>query len=245
MQTVVDGILTNYEITGPKTSKKVLVLHGWGQDLKHWRQVSQLLMSKNQVICLDLPGFGLTLNSQTAFGVQNYANFVEKFCTKLKIEKPFLIGHSMGGKIAIELASRGFPVQKLILISPSGTNKASKYIRVKLFLIKIFKILLFWLPLGLKKYLVGLVGSTDYKNAGGLEETFKKFVADNVFDKARKIKVSTLIIWGENDRELSVTNAKKLKQNIKGSVLRILWGMGHSPNIQKPEELANLIKEYI
>lgn len=245
MQTVIESILTNYEIFGSKNRKSVLILHGWGQSIENWKTVAQKISEKYRVILLDFPGFGSSSQSEHAFDLQNYSEFVNNFIEANKLKDLILIGHSFGGKISIKLTSETPVIKQLFLISPSGIENKSFIVILKTLIFKILKNSLFWLPQNVKEKYVLIFGSRDYKNAGNMRETFKKVIGEKIDLSAKKINIPTIIIWGENDKELGLKNALKLKSLIKNSTLRVLWGIGHSPNIESPEKLANLLSEYL
>lgn len=245
MQIAVDGILTNYEVFGAQKPKAIVILHGWGQNSENWKDVGVRLSENYKVILLDLPGFGSSSRPETNFSMQDYTDFTKHFIEKLNLDNIILIGHSFGGKIAIILASQFNKIFKLILVSPSGTETDSIWLKIKIFRAKIFKILFSWTPSYFKQKIFNLLASSDYKNAGNLRGTFKKVVSVKVLDYASQIKIPTIIAWGENDNKLPISDAVKLKHLIKGSILRVLWGAGHSPNIESSEKLANLFLEYL
>ena len=245
MQTVIDNILVNYEVQGKENISAILILHGWRQNLSHWQQVAKALSQKNKVISLDLPGFGSSSIPPTVFSTNDYATFVKKFIEKLDLSKIVLLGHSFGGKIAIKMASRSQDISKLIIISPSGIDSKPILIKLKIIIFKPIKPLLSWLPKNLRTNLSRIFSSADYYHASALRETFKKIVDERVENDAIKINIPTLIIWGENDKEINIRNSKVLKDLISNSVLRIIWKVGHSPNIETPEKLSDLLLEYI
>lgn len=245
MQTVIDNILTNYEILGSKNQKTILILHGWGQSLENWRYVANKLSEKYKVVLLDLPGFGSSSQPEKSFNTQDYSDFIIKFVKKVNIDRFILVGHSFGGKISIKLASQNNNIEKLFLISPSGFEDISFLGTLKIYIAKIINLLFFWLPQNVKEKIVYTFASQDYINAGKMLETFKKVVHEKAAFDATKIAVPTIIVWGEYDKEVKLNTSRILKGLIHNSILRILWGVGHSPNIEVPEKLVNLLLEYL
>lgn len=245
MQTVIDGVLTNYEVLGSKNQKTVLILHGWGQSIENWKTIAQKIANRYRVYLLDLPGFGSSSQSDHTFGLEEYTKYVNDFIKNENLKELALIGHSFGGKVSVNLASESPAIKQLFLISPSGIENKSFIVILKTLIFKMLKYSLFWMPQDIKEKYVLIFGSRDYKSAGNMRETFKKVIGEKVDQSARKINIPTIIIWGENDKELGLKNALKLKGLIKNSTLRVLWGLGHSPNIESPEKLANLLLEYL
>lgn len=132
MQVVVDSLLTNYSQTGSK-KKQVLLLHGWGDTAKTFKGIERELTRKYQVTALDLPGFGATQIPPDVWGLKDYADFVQAFCTKLKLQPNVVVAHSNGAAVAIKAVSKGkLSPDQLVLIGAAGIRnkeKARKFYR--------------------------------------------------------------------------------------------------------------------
>jgi len=166
MQAVINDILTEYNILGLKNNEDIIIIHGWGQSSRDWEYVAQTLSDKYRVVVLDLPGFGGSSLPPKPYNTEMYAKFIKNFIEKLGLRKVILIGHSLGGKISICLSAGSTNIKKLFLIAPSGIENKSVITIVKIILVKILKVFLFWLPLKIRQKYVYLLGSRDYLNAG-------------------------------------------------------------------------------
>ena len=102
MQVVVNSLLTQYERMG--AGKLVLILHGWGDSSKGWLEPAKQLAKHFEVVTVDLPGFGGTQMPEKAWGLSDYAAFIEHFLKKTRLQPYAVVGHSNGGATAI----RGF-----------------------------------------------------------------------------------------------------------------------------------------
>ena len=98
----IDGINLNYKIYGE--GDLVVLLHGWGQNIKMMEPLVKALKNK-KVLIMDLPGFGETPEPSFVWSIEDYADFVKKQVANFGYEKCSLIGHSFGGKIALMYAS--------------------------------------------------------------------------------------------------------------------------------------------
>ncbi len=246
MQTVIDNILINYEVFGLKNTNPILILHGWKRNLKDWKSIATDLSKKNKVVLVDLPGFGASsLPKKKIFDTYDYAGLIGNFIDKLNLKNTILIGHSFGGKISIVITSQNNLIKKSILVDPSGITNKTLITSLKIGLFKILKPLIKILPKPIRNNLINLFTSEDYKNAGDLKESFKKIVVQDVSSDAKKITVPTMIIWGENDKEVPISSAKKLKSLIKNSSIRIVWKAGHHPHLEKPEKFLEIVEEFI
>lgn len=246
MQVAIDGVLVNYSTIGHQ-NETLLILHGWKGDITQWTKVAEELKERFKCILIDLPGHGASTKSSTDFDTYDYAEFVIKFLSKLNIKDPLtLLGHSMGGRIAIVLtANNMLPVKQLILVDSAGIEKRSFSTKLKIVLFKLGKIIL--APIIGKDKLEKLKGTvlkgTNYSTAGNMRETLKRIVNDDLTHLLPKIKVPTLIIWGDRDEILDPKYAKLFKNHIQNSKVRIVWGAEHRPHLSKPDDFINILKE--
>ena len=78
-----------------------------------------------------------------------------------------------------------------------------------------------------------------------MKETFKKAIGEDLTPLLGTIKIPTLIIWGENDKTLPVTDGYLMNKKIENSRLEIMKGVDHTPQIEAPDLLAQKIIEFI
>ncbi len=237
----------------------ILILHGWGSCAKRWQKVKEILTKQGlKVIVPDLPGFGDNPSPSQPWSIDDYVEWVKNFSSGF--DKPlFLLGHSFGGRIAIKFSAK-YPekISGLILCgAPAIKDKLNiKHITVralakfsskfsflpfyqffrKNFLFSFFRKIFY-------KY---ILGKTDYLKAQGImKETFKKIIAEDSLPYLSQIKTKTLIIWGEKDNYVSVKLAPIIKAQISNSDLKILPKIGHSPHIECPEKLCEIILDFL
>ncbi|MGF1480841.1 MAG: alpha/beta fold hydrolase [Cyanophyceae cyanobacterium] len=114
MSTKIDASPTIEWGSGDKT---LVFLHYFGGAAQSWQWVAQHL-TNYRCVALNLPGFGGTPAPEQP-SLQGYAHAVSQELTRLGIENYTLIGHSMGGKIALQVATGDSPPQQVVLIAPS------------------------------------------------------------------------------------------------------------------------------
>ena len=243
MQVVVQSLLTNYSRQG--TGSTVLLLHGWGDNLKGLDPLIKNLIKTNDVVAVDLPGFGGTQAPQETWGLDEYAAFVQAFTIKIDVHPSVIIGHSNGGAIAIRAVSKGLATEKLILLASSGIRGEYKgKVKALRLVTKFGKVITSPLPrkvkMKLRSQVYQSVGS-DMLVAEHLQETFKRVVTDDVRDDALKITQPTLLLYGENDTATPVRIGQLLSDQIKGSKLVIIPNTGH----MLPTEATDIITEKI
>lgn len=201
------------------TGKDVVLLHGWGQNIQMMDPLGKLL--KNcRITILDLPGFGSSMEPSFAYNISDYASLLHEFLKELKIDNPILIGHSFGGRIAIYYASM-YQVSKLVLFGSPFIKRENDSLKLKVF--KSLKKIKFLNNLA--EVMKNHLGSEDYKNASGvMRQILVNTVNTDLSSNASKITCPTLLIWGNNDEAVPVSEAKKLESLIDDSALIVLNG---------------------
>lgn len=247
----IENLKIHYKVSG--NGQPIILLHGWGGSMNYFARLQTYLAKKFTVYALDLPGFGLSTSPTTVWGGADFSHLVEQFINELKIVKPILIGHSFGGKIVINLVARDIvTVKKIILISSSGVN-LPKTLRVKI-KIYFFKLLKFLTQLpGIKNIFSFRIelykkrfGSSDYQNASGvMRKIMVKTVNEDIRAELSKIKVPTLLIWGDRDPETRLQAGQIMHQNIVHSELQIIAGSGHYPFLDNWEQVVLAVDKFL
>ena len=108
----------NYECIG--VGDPIILLPGWGTNLHTFDTLIQQLKTKYCVYAIDLIGFGMSDEPEEPWGVSEYTRFLECFMKDYQINRPIILGHSFGGRIAIKYAARNQNIDKLILVDSAG-----------------------------------------------------------------------------------------------------------------------------
>ncbi|MFA5993918.1 MAG: alpha/beta hydrolase [Parcubacteria group bacterium] len=208
----------------------LVFLHGWGSCTMHFRKT---LEKCENFIAVDLPGFGNSEISKTAWSLDDYASFIKEFLKKLNIENPIIAGHSFGGSIGIKYCSNKNKCKKLLLIGSAGIRRKKNAKKYGFFIVaKIFGILLSLPPLCnlkniAKEHFYRVIDSADYINAGALTETYRKVIREDLTNDLKKINVPTILIWGENDNDTPLRDGKLMQKLISNSRLFIVPNAKH------------------
>ena len=121
LRKTVNGIGINYEQKG--SGELVVLLHGWGSNIKLFANLIDLLSAKYTVVAMDMPGFGESEEPKTPWCVDDYVQFVIDFLKDYDTKEVTLLGHSFGGRVIIKMHSREslpFKVKKVILVDSAG-----------------------------------------------------------------------------------------------------------------------------
>lgn len=253
------GLKINYKESGGESpllnsENPLIILHGWGGFSGSWERVQKILTSKGiRVIVPDLPGFGKSQTPKSAWGVKEYGEFLLKFADWLKLNEFFLLGHSFGGRIAIKFAvSHPEKIKKLILCDSAGIKEQygpkEKFIY---YLAKIGNAIFTPEPLlrlkdAARSFFFLFIRHKDYAKAKGMmREVIKNVLDEDLTLDLSQIKNETLIIWGEKDQLVPVKQAPVFKEKIANSRLKIIPRSGHSPHLEFPGELSEIIWQFL
>lgn len=247
----IDGVKVYYEINGD--GYPILLFHGWGGNSKSLYPIGSVLEKNYKVIYIDFPGFGKSDTPTKSFDGEDYKNIILKLIDNLKIKSYVILGHSFGGRIGIRVAKeRKDEVKGLILIDSAGirdkktikqrftekTFKLLKNLTIKLFKGKSQEKILN----NLRKFF----GSKDYKSVNGvMRDTLVKIVNEDLSSIMSEIETKTLIIWGENDKELPLRHGYIMKEKIKNSKLVIIKNAGHFPYLDNLTKVVSEIKNFL
>lgn len=244
-------VANNQEIYYQKlgSGKDLIMLHGWKQDLSTFYPVAQGLKKHFTLWLIDLPGFGRSENPKKDFTVSDYAKTIAEFIKSNKIHRPNLLAHSLGGNIAIKLASEnGELIDKLVLEDSSGIRPKKTFYRyIFLVLAKIFKYLtpnFFNIKQKLRKWLYWKLES-DYLNAGNLKNTLSNILNEDLTGLLNRIKNKTLIIWGESDKQVKLKYGKLIYNLIPYSRIEILENTGHFPHTENPKMFLYFLIDFL
>ena len=125
-QIEIDGIPVNYVDVGSGEEEPVVLVHGLGGQWQNWLENIPRLALDRRVVAMDLPGFGLTPEPEDEeISITGYGRCVNALCDELGLGKVELVGNSMGGYVAAEVAIQ-FPerVSRLVLVSAAGISSA-------------------------------------------------------------------------------------------------------------------------
>lgn len=250
----INGLKVNYKIAGE--GQPILILHGWGGSSTSWMKVQEILSSQGfKVIVSDFPGFGKSNTPPIPWGIKEYTDFVSEFIKKTldNPNKPFfLLGHSFGGRVAIKFAA-SYPekIKSLILCDSAGIKQ--RWGLKEKFIFRLSKIgNVIFTPKILRRFkdkarnlFYVFLRHRDYAKANGtMKETIKKVLDEDLLPELSQIKTKTLIIWGRGDKLVPVKFAHIFKEKIANSELIILPKIGHSPHLEIPQKLAEIISKF-
>ena len=253
----VDGLRIRYARRGAVEGIAVLFIHGFGGDLDNWLFNIDAIGEKHPVIALDLPGHGQSAAKLPGTSIEALADFVARFMEVIGVPQAHLVGHSVGGAIAAQLAlSQPQRVASLSLIDSAGFGLeintgytggfASAASRRDL---KPVMELLFKDPGQVSRQMVDDV--LKYKRLDGISELLAA-LNQGLFPGGQQAAQpglllassgkSVLLIWGKDDQIVPVAHAAKAPA---GTKVEILEGVGHMAQMERSSDVNRLIVRHI
>ena len=240
MKKNIRNIEINYETYGE--GEDVVLLHGWGQNIDMMKPLGNNLCKNNRITVIDLPGFGKSSEPLEELNIYDYADIVKELLDELKIDNPILIGHSFGGRISIIYASK-YKTNKVVLLGAPCIRKVQKQSMKVQILKKLKKV-----P-GLshfEEFAKEHIGSRDYKAASPMmRKILVNTVNEDLTGCALKINCPTLLIWGTNDTEAPIEEAKELEKLLKDGGLVVYEGGSHYTYLEFLEPVSKVIKSFL
>lgn len=218
----------------------ILLLHGWGQNIDMMKPLGDNFSDKYRITILDLPGFGNSSEPPTSWNMTNYSDMLEEFVARVGINKPIVIGHSFGGRLAIRFSANN-PIEKLVLFGAPCIRLQEK-LPLSVRILKTIKKLPLMNEFG--EYMKQYIGSRDYKAASPImRQTLVDVVNEDLSSYAKKIEEPALLIWGQNDTEAPVSDARELERIMIDGALIVLPGT-HYAYLENLGRVVEIIKNF-
>ena len=258
------GVRIHYKETGAKEAPAILLLHGFGASLQTWDTWADSLSSNYRVIRPDLPGFGLT----GARADQNYSEAADlaaliQLLDRLNVKKVAVVGHSMGGKMAWNLAAAETDrVTALVLMAPDGFPDSQDIGSKPYEVPAVMGAIQYFLP----KYFVRKSIEPAFSNSNALSDTLvdrydymlrAPGVRRAILDRANQtiytdpvsrlaaIKAPTLLLWGEDDQMIPSENAQRYRAHLQNASVVMLPKLGHVLQEEQPERGLSVVIQFL
>jgi len=207
-------------------------LHGWGHDLNAFKRMALLFKNGTVHTLFDQPGFGKTPALPEGATTREYADILAAQLAGTK--DAIFIGHSYGGRVAVQLAAH-YPemVKAIILIGGAGLKrKRSIVFKVRAAALRalgrVARLFDFFFKTQYRAAYIARFGSADYRNAGPLRGTLVSAVNEDLSQIARQISCPTLLIYGSEDTETPPEIGRKYENLIPIARYTELAGYGHT-----------------
>lgn len=252
----VDGVEIAYWEAGG--GSPVLFLHGLGGRKDNWTENFEAFARSHRTVALDLPGFGNSSKGEAPYGIAFFARTVRAFLGAIGLERPSLVGNSMGGHISLRFAL-DYPgdLDRLVLVDAAGANVGMDPTALPMnpqtlldseipfeptedVLRMMMGFIVYENPPVAERLLAQAL--TDWK-APDARERRQAFLRSAVslyesplLDRLGEVRAPTLVVWGEKDRLVRRPNAFAFRDGIPGARLVMYERCGHVPMLERPAD---------
>jgi pimeloyl-ACP methyl ester carboxylesterase len=262
-----DGQLVHYRDQGPSSDPLPLVLiHGTSASLHTWEGWVAGLSATRRVISFDLPGFGLTgPNADHDYTDARYVAFVRQFLSRLGVGRAILVGNSLGGEIAWQVAlADPSRVAGLVLVDAAGFDFVPESLPLgfRIARIPVLREPMRWvLPRrAIEDSVLNVYGDPSRVTAALVDRYYELTLregnrvalmrrmdqlAPGPTERLGEIKVPTLILWGERDRLIPVQWGHAFEKGIPGSKLVVFPKLGHVPQEEDPAATLAALRDWL
>ena len=252
----------------------LILVHGVASSSRTWRRVIPRLAERFTVVAPDLLGHGASAKLRGDYSLGAHASGIRDLMVALGIDRATLVGHSLGGGVAMQFAYQ-FPerIERLVLVGSGGLGEEVSLLLRVLTLPGAEYIL----PLGCRPEFsraiargTGWLGRIGVRPSALAEEIWNGYVSLGTKDSRNAFlhtlrsvvdvtgqrvsatdrlylarEVPTLIVWGDRDPLIPVAHGRRAHRAIKGSVLKVYRDVGHFPHFDEPERFVDDLLAFI
>ncbi len=252
----------------------VVLIHGMVNSSRHWREVAQRLASSHTVIAPDLIGHGDSATPRGDYSLGAHAASIRDLLAVLRIERASIVGHSLGGGVAMQFFYQ-FPqrTERLVLISSGGLGRevspllrsaALPGVSAALRLAAHPRLLSTLRDAGARldasgsRYgvqLQAIARALTPLQRPGARTAFLHTLRSVIDVEGQRVNANdrlyllqempTLIVWGARDRTIPPKHGRAAQRLAPGSRFELLQKAAHFPHLEDPEGLAELLLDFL
>ena len=267
----VDGAVVNTIEMGE--GPPLVFVHGLSGSWPNWLEQIPVLAAEHRVIAVDLPGFGSSPMPADEISISGYARVLERLFVALGIDAAAVVGNSMGGFIAAELAI-ALPqlVERLVLISAAGISttgdpRTERALPTMKRIERVTAASAAWLAsrsdsvarrprlreatlrvvVRHPSRLPAALAAEQLRGAGkpGFLQAFEAIMGYDFRDRLPEIACPTLIVWGDSDLLINVRDADVFAELIPDSRKVVFEDTGHMAMLERPAAFNALLSDFL
>lgn len=257
-----EGLDIGYLRSG-EAGPPVVMLHGWGAFKELWWSTLRGLGRDHRCFALDFPGHGDSPIGR-ADTIEGLADAVATFCDDLGLGAVVLMGHSMGGAVAAELALRRPELVRRLVLVDAAIDAHLMPLYARVYLIPTFG----WAVLRLSQLAgrqVQPIGATvphehgggllrpwlrrasymAYFEPEGLHRIYRSLFSTQAGGRLAQIRAPTLVISGQFDGLVPTANSRRLARAIPGARYEEIIGAMHNPMDERPRSFERAVRAFL
>jgi len=234
-------------------------------DFLDWEPALEPLAQHYRVIAVDLPGFGNSSKPREDYSAEFFVNILHSFFQQLELNRFAVAGNSFGGQIALLYALR-YPevISKIVLVNSGGFRRYSEAERAEVEA-RFSETILASLTPEINAFLFsGVFIRPCEVGARYLEKQNQKLTRPDypayayviarsiglsmnscLLDRLPELTCPTLLIWGEKDQVLPLTQAEQALKKLRRGQLKVIAECGHAPQLECPEGFLQAVQPFL
>jgi len=246
------------------SDRHILFIHGLGSSADRWLDIPDAISMYYHTIAVDLIGFGGSDKpTDVNYTIEQFSEFILEFIEKIGLSgddrKITLVGHSLGGYIAVDFAIRNKGlIEKLVLLDSSGFLKGptpllEQYLNAAKYpsydsVRNVFEQMVAqpWkvLPVIINIFITR-INSPGAKYP--FESAYQNSTATQIdLSRLKSIEdIPTLIIWGKSDNLIPIEYSEPFKQVFKNYRVEMIEDAGHAPFVEKPAIICEILHSFL
>lgn len=259
-----EGVWVRYKVAG--SGPPVVLVHGWLSSSRIWEPLAEKLSQRFTVYTLDLTGFGESDKPLSGYGLRPGSRRLHAFCTEFGITGAAIVGHDIGGNIAVKLAAdHPDVVGKLVLVAaPADAEQIDLPTLLWLSTVPVVGPAFYALGRSVRflrrrwmKPFVSEVGdlpqqavedagrSTPAAAGKSLKAARRELSRERLVRQARRVKAPFLLIAGEEDRIVDPEAVNTWTQVAPASEVFLIKNCGHLPMVEEPAAFEDRVLSYL
>lgn len=261
----VEGVPVHYQEAGDTNAPTLILIHGFVSSTLVWSEVFLPLAAAGfRVIAPDLLGYGYSGKPRHGdYTIEAQAQMIVGLMQRLEIESAILVGSSYGGAVAATIAL-DYPerVDRLVLISAVTNDAPKKFLLLRATSSRVLGDVLGPLLMGSRQVLRWRMKKNYYRQGRAFDEkklasrhhalstvntqravlrTLRRWHASYIEREAHLIDQPTLLVWGENDPEIPLSDGERLRDSMPNARLIVFRDCGHLPQEEFPQQFVQVV----
>ena len=222
------------------TGKDLVLLHGYLSSKEAFTAQINYFSRFFRVTAIDFVGFGKSAPLTKPFSVDDYARWTEDVLRLLGVEKPHIIAHSFGCRVAVKMASHSPDIFDKIILTGAAGIRLRRGLRYHL-KVKTYRLVRRFAPQFAERHF----GSKEYRTLSPImRESYKKIVNEDLRACARRIETEVLLVQGKGDKTTPKRAAEIYLSCFRKGQLVMMDG-GHFAFAEHPLAFNILVEEFL
>jgi len=234
---LIESSIVHYEVLG--RGRPVIFLHGWVGSWKYWIASMQVTSTSFRAYALDLWGFGDTAHNELKYSLDEQVKLIDAFLNELGIGKIALVGHGLGGLVAMKFATRFRQSVDRVMAVNCPLNVGAVNARLRS---NSSQELSDWLSNRTPEASTALSDASK-ADKKAIEASLVGLQSDNLFGEFRNTDIPCLLVYGEKDQAITAPSYESATSTFTHPIM--LEGSGHFPMIEETIKFNRLLTDFL